>query len=524
MKIREMKVFFHEALESTSATAAEIAADQNQTFPFLVIAQRQTKGRGRRGRTWASPEGNIYFTLALSSNQVSGPRSQEGALPLSLHVALSLQNSIRELCGLHVRIKWPNDLFMEGAKLGGILCETIQAMDSNQSYVLVGIGLNVHCSPVVDAGVSVISIDQAKNNHHLSQKINAKQLAIDLADRLYSSLVHEFPTIHSFTQQAMLSGQLWIDQKGMPYLASGLDKLGGLRLQPVEFPLGGHSQNETIIHSADHDFSLAYMRREKNIPLIIADAGNSYLKICLYADAFDDKPTYALRASYHADTWETEGIWDMLVSWRREYSLPSAWPIYYASVNQGGMNQVTPALQQRGWVLQPIHGRALHVSYPDYATEQMGIDRLAICEAATFFKPYTAKILISVGTCLTVDAVNSLNQHVGGLIAPGLRLATESMSEKAEGLPNIDLTSELSRLKGEDSLLKLGCDTKSAMIQGVLFQVAGMVEILKKRWPDNHGSSLEVWVTGGDGEWVARILNAHYVSDLVAIGLKEMVI
>lgn len=108
--------------------------------PMLLVAERQTAGRGRMGRTWQStPDGSLTFSLALTLKRpdLSG---------LSLAVGLALADAL-DPDGQQVGLKWPNDLCLlaDGRKLGGVLIEAIQ--QGPQRHVVIGVGLNVLPQP-----------------------------------------------------------------------------------------------------------------------------------------------------------------------------------------------------------------------------------------------------------------------------------------------------------------------------------------------------------------------------------------
>ena len=104
---------------------------------LAVLAEEQTAGRGRLGRSWESPAGtNLYVTLVLRP-QVEALRS------LSIVTPLAVAQAVEETTGLAARIKWPNDVLIAGRKLAGILIET-EIAGQSVKYALVGIGLNVN--------------------------------------------------------------------------------------------------------------------------------------------------------------------------------------------------------------------------------------------------------------------------------------------------------------------------------------------------------------------------------------------
>ncbi len=106
--------------------------------PVLLVAERQSAGRGRMGRSWHSPPGSsLTFSLGLSL----APSDWSG---LSLAVGVSLAETLSTLGVSGLALKWPNDLWLGQAKLAGILIET--AVQGAQRYAVVGIGINV-CEP-----------------------------------------------------------------------------------------------------------------------------------------------------------------------------------------------------------------------------------------------------------------------------------------------------------------------------------------------------------------------------------------
>lgn len=128
---------------STNSVAME-AARAGDPGPLWITAERQSSGRGRRGRPWSSEIGNLYASLLMID---PAPLSALGQLPLVIAVGMR-----RALCDLpriegeRVRIKWPNDLLIEGAKCAGILVESERGADGRQ-IVVVGCGLNVELAP-----------------------------------------------------------------------------------------------------------------------------------------------------------------------------------------------------------------------------------------------------------------------------------------------------------------------------------------------------------------------------------------
>ncbi len=108
----------------------------------VVVAEEQTRGRGTKGRTWHSPLGlGLYVSFVL---RWEDPRGLSGAfLLLPLAAGLAAAEAVLESTGVEARLKWPNDLVLDGRKLGGILTEGVLAPGA-PGYAVVGIGININ--------------------------------------------------------------------------------------------------------------------------------------------------------------------------------------------------------------------------------------------------------------------------------------------------------------------------------------------------------------------------------------------
>jgi len=139
LKCRTMGIDIHsyKTIGSTNEVARRLAEAQAPEGT-IIIAERQTRGRGRLGRTWHSPSGQgLYFSLILR------PKLDFSRLPaLSMVAALSICRAI-ESYGLKAEIKWPNDCLLDGKKVAGILVELSAELDQ-VSYAIMGVGINVN--------------------------------------------------------------------------------------------------------------------------------------------------------------------------------------------------------------------------------------------------------------------------------------------------------------------------------------------------------------------------------------------
>lgn len=130
------------ALDSVGSTNDEAArlAEGGAAEGTIVWAREQTGGRGRRGRHWASPAGNLYSSTILRPDCLA-PRATE----LGFVAALAVADIVPP--GRAVRVKWPNDVMVDGGKVAGILLESSIGQAGLVEHVIAGIGVNVAFAP-----------------------------------------------------------------------------------------------------------------------------------------------------------------------------------------------------------------------------------------------------------------------------------------------------------------------------------------------------------------------------------------
>ena len=123
----------------------------------IILADRQEKGRGRKGRSWISPAGNFYASIILRPDCSIGESAG-----LSLLSGVALGESLLELGpkGLDLALKWPNDILINGAKVAGILLENQGGKTGRIDFVVIGTGVNINSCPI-EMAYPVTSLDQA---------------------------------------------------------------------------------------------------------------------------------------------------------------------------------------------------------------------------------------------------------------------------------------------------------------------------------------------------------------------------
>ena len=134
------RIYLYQTVESTQTIALSFLAEQetDNLHGTVIVSEHQTKGRGRMGRSWISPPGGIWLSIILKPKIKN---SQITVLPLLS--ALSVCDVIKKMTKLNARLKWPNDVVIDGRKVSGILLDLSTTADKID-FVVIGIGVNVN--------------------------------------------------------------------------------------------------------------------------------------------------------------------------------------------------------------------------------------------------------------------------------------------------------------------------------------------------------------------------------------------
>jgi BirA family biotin operon repressor/biotin-[acetyl-CoA-carboxylase] ligase len=137
---------FFDDIDTTNGEALRraLAGEQGGLW---IWANRQSAGRGRIGRSWASPPGNLYASVLLRP-----PCPLSVAVGLSLLAGVAMYDAVEALSGERfaqgrLRLKWPNDLLLDGLKVGGVLLESAKSRKTGESAVVIGAGVNLVSHP-----------------------------------------------------------------------------------------------------------------------------------------------------------------------------------------------------------------------------------------------------------------------------------------------------------------------------------------------------------------------------------------
>lgn len=169
------RLAFFNKVESTSAEALR-RAEGGEPEGLWVWALKQSAGRGRAGRRWESPPGNLYASLLLRPSC-----SMETALQLVFVAGLALHDTVDGAFRGRALLKWPNDLLLAGRKSGGILLESVATTANEGVTVVIGTGLNLACHP---ANALTPATDLASHGIVLTPNQGFERLARATARRL----------------------------------------------------------------------------------------------------------------------------------------------------------------------------------------------------------------------------------------------------------------------------------------------------------------------------------------------------
>lgn len=221
-----LPVYIFETLDSSNNEAKRILA-QNGAERFLIAAEEQTGGRGRRGRQFYSPKNTgLYMTLVVA------PKIQlENALGITAYAAVCVTRAIKKLTGKETQIKWVNDIYLSGRKICGILTEAVSDFESGTvGTVLVGIGINLTPCTVPDELKGIVGFleggDAIKN-----------QLAAEITNELLRYGAGNRGFIDEYKRHSMILGKDIIYYKsGIEFYgrAVDIDERGGLVVVSAE--------------------------------------------------------------------------------------------------------------------------------------------------------------------------------------------------------------------------------------------------------------------------------------------------
>lgn len=188
--------------DSTNTYLKELAKKNNSLDKYIVIAEKQTDGRGRFGRSFISPDGEgLYMSILLRPEL-----SFEDTALLTIAAAVSVCEAIEKLTNCNTDIKWVNDILINGKKVCGILSESsIDCKENKISFAVVGVGINVNMKTIPVEIRDIATSLEKENKNKISRNALASEI-INTFDK-YAECLTERKYIDYYRKKSVVLGK-----------------------------------------------------------------------------------------------------------------------------------------------------------------------------------------------------------------------------------------------------------------------------------------------------------------------------
>ncbi len=223
--------YYYETLDSTNSEARR-KINEGIKLPAVFVADRQTAGRGRRGKSFFS-DGGLYMSLAVDTKE-------RDTVLITTIAAVAVAEAIEETTGSEVGIKWVNDIYLEGKKICGILCEAVSDLSGKTNAVIIGIGVNLNVNVFPQ---ELESIAGALN----APTLKREELAKAIAEKLLVNLRETSDIISRYKERSIvLEKSVTYEQNGNTFTAKAvdIDDRGGLVVID-------HDNRKTVLSSGE---------------------------------------------------------------------------------------------------------------------------------------------------------------------------------------------------------------------------------------------------------------------------------
>ena len=182
------KIFYYDIIDSTNTRAREYAKEHPECRePIVFIANAQSAGRGRRGRSFVSNEGaGIYVSILIYPSS-----SAEDATTLTAKAAVALSHAVEKSTSATPRIKWVNDLYLGGKKLAGILCEGESDENGNLRCFVCGMGINVYKNAISDEISDIATSIESESGERASRSKLAANIITEFLEIAEGNDAHD---------------------------------------------------------------------------------------------------------------------------------------------------------------------------------------------------------------------------------------------------------------------------------------------------------------------------------------------
>ncbi len=207
--------YYYKTIDSTNSEARR-KINEGLSLPAVFIADEQTEGRGRRGKSFFS-RGGLYMSVAVDTKE-------SDTVLITTLAAVAVAEAIEEAAGVRAGIKWVNDIYLDGKKICGILCEAISDLFGKTDAVIIGIGVNLNVNDFpeeLEYIAGSLSSPTLKN----------EALAETIAEKLLANLGETSDIIPRYKERSIVLGKtVTYEQNGKTFTgeAVDIDDRGGL--------------------------------------------------------------------------------------------------------------------------------------------------------------------------------------------------------------------------------------------------------------------------------------------------------
>jgi BirA family biotin operon repressor/biotin-[acetyl-CoA-carboxylase] ligase len=494
-----------EECESTSRLLKDRGLAFSHT-PESIASARQSAGVGRHGRQWVGLEGNLHYSVAIPSQFVADDIKE--VIPLAVGVLVA--EFLRHHTGLTICLKWPNDLTLDGKKIGGILCEA-SIMDGQMQGVIIGVGVNLRHAPQGHSALDYPAgtIGRLKDGSMLDAKSVAQELTRWFSIH-WPKLSRHF-VMDRWNFYGLGAGHSWYRKSNDGFewfTCAGIDEQGHLHLNAH-----GTTQSHKV-NSATHDFRWNVGMGQK---ILIADIGNTRTKLGVAVLGHD--------GSVHIESMASsdDGI-EPFVKAKLEESLAPV--VHCLSVNPAGFKALEVRLRGLSVSARLIEKKPVRLTDSRYDIAALGADRWALIEwlyhEHSRGKIHWPAMVVSCGTATTIDFIDVKGRHLGGFIMIGVYSALNALADRGAMLPK---SFEFDAVGERPSW---PTNSQTAMIEASAASTAAFIDSERDRLAKNcdvSADNVTLLVTGGCADLVtSRLKNPPTMVDeqLVLLGAALM--
>ena len=246
---KDLEVLVYESCDSTNSLCRKLIDEKSACLPFLVVSDFQTQGRGRCGKSFYSPKSSgIYMSIAT--------RYDNNTDNYTICAANAVCKAINVVCDIKAQIKWVNDIFVDGKKVCGILCETVLS-NEHEKYVICGIGINYYTDYFPEE-IKIIAGSLYKSQPEISRAA----LISEIVNGYFNNLCKpNDEIIEYYKNNSMVIGkQIEFNKNGVAYRGKATDimtngnlvvrtKQGDVVLSSGEISLGSRNFVKKLPHS-----------------------------------------------------------------------------------------------------------------------------------------------------------------------------------------------------------------------------------------------------------------------------------